>query len=78
MARRCMRRSVPNYFDMTSYHNNFIWGGKKDRVKRTDLCRYYSKGGLTMIDIDQYLNSIKISWLKTLRTSTHMINIIGM
>jgi hypothetical protein len=27
-----------------------------------------------MIDIDQYLNSIKISWLKTLRTSTPMIS----
>jgi hypothetical protein len=40
---------------------NFIWGGKKDRIKRTDLCKDYSKGGIKMIDIDQYLNSIQIS-----------------
>ena len=27
-----------------------------------------------MIDIDQYLNSIQISWLERLTTSTHMIS----
>jgi hypothetical protein len=36
---------------------NFIWGGKKDRIKPTDLCKDYSKGGLAMIDIEQYLKS---------------------
>jgi hypothetical protein len=30
--------------------------------------------GLKMIDIDQYLNSIQISWLKRLTTSTPMIS----
>ena len=53
---------------------NFIWGGKKDRIKHTDLCKDYSKGRLKMIDIDQYLNSIQISWLKRLTTSTPMIS----
>ena len=53
---------------------NLIWGGKKDRIKRTDLFKDYSKGGLKMIDIDQYLNSIQISWLKRLTTSTPMIS----
>jgi hypothetical protein len=53
---------------------NFIWEGKKDRIKRTDLCKDYSKGVLKMIDIDQYLNSIQISWLKRLTTSTSMIS----
>ena len=51
-----------------------IWGGKKDRIKHTDLCKDYSKGGLKMIDIDQYLNSIQISWLKRLTTSTPLIS----
>jgi hypothetical protein len=53
---------------------NFIWEGKKDRIKRTDLCKDYSKGGLQMTDIDQYLNSIQISWLKRITTSTSMIS----
>ena len=53
---------------------NLIWGGKKDIIKRTDLCKDYSKDGLNMIDIDQYLNSIQISWLKRLTTSTPMIS----
>ena len=39
-------------FDTMIY--NFIWGGKKDRIKRTDLCKDYSKGGFKMIDIYQY------------------------
>jgi hypothetical protein len=59
-------------FDTMIY--NFIWGGKKDRIKRTDLCKDYSKGGLKMIDIDQYFTSIQISWLKRLTTSTPMIS----
>jgi hypothetical protein len=33
---------------------------KKDRIKCTDLCKDYSKEGLKMIDIDQYLNSSDI------------------
>ena len=33
-------------------------GRKKERIKRTDLCKDYSKGGLNIIDIDQYLISI--------------------
>jgi hypothetical protein len=53
---------------------NLIWGGKKDRIKRTDLFKDYSKGGLKMIDIDQYLNSIQISWVKRLTTATPMIS----
>ena len=53
---------------------NFIWGGKKDRIKRTDLCKDYSKGVLKMIDIDQYFTSIQIYWLKRLTTSTPMIS----
>jgi hypothetical protein len=42
--------------------------------KKIGLCKDYSKGGLKMIDIDQYLNSIQISWLKRLTTSTPMIS----
>ena len=53
---------------------NFIWGEKKDRIQRTDLSKDYSKGGLKIIDIAQYLNSIQISWLKTLTTSTLIIS----
>ena len=53
---------------------NLIWGGKNDRIKRTDLGEDYSKEGLQMIDIDEYLSSFKISWLNRLTTSTPMIS----
>jgi hypothetical protein len=50
---------------------NFIWRGKKEIIKRTDLCKDYSMGELKMIE---YLNSIQIFWLKRLTTSTPMIS----
>jgi hypothetical protein len=43
-------------FKTMIYH--FIWGGKKDRIKRIDLCKDYSKGGFKMIDIYQLKLSV--------------------
>ena len=42
---------------------NFLWKGKKDRVKRTILAKDYSEGGLRMIDIDSYIKSIQTQWI---------------
>ena len=47
----------------------FIWGYKPDKVKRTRITKDYKDGGLKMINIDIYLNSVKASWVKKLISS---------
>lgn len=45
---------------------NFIWNGKQDELKRSTLIADYSTGGLNMIDIDSYFNTLKIKWVSRL------------
>ena len=42
----------------------FIWGGKKDRIKRMTLKSKYKDGGLKVPDIALQAQSLKISWIK--------------
>ena len=47
----------------------FVWGNKKDKIKRTKLIQPYSKDGLCMIHIDSFIKSLKLTWLKRLNSS---------
>ena len=49
---------------------HFVWGGKKDKVKRSRLVQSYSMDGLKMIDINSFIKSMKLTWLKRLNFST--------
>ena len=44
---------------------SFIWKGK-DKVKRNSTYSKYENGGLEMIDIETYIMSLRLSWLKRL------------
>ena len=44
----------------------FVWGNKNDKVKRTKLVQHYSKDGLNMMQIESFIKSMKLSWLKRL------------
>ena len=48
---------------------NFIWGGKRDPIKRAKLTQTYANGGLRMVDITAFTNSLKLTWLKRMMTS---------
>ena len=43
---------------------DLIWDGKLDKIKREILTSEYDKGGLRMIDIEKFIWSLKISWVK--------------
>ena len=47
----------------------FVWGGK-DRVKRKTIVNDYEKGGLKMINLPDFLESLKLSWIKRLTNET--------
>lgn len=46
----------------------FIWNNSNDRVKRSTLTQSYKYGGLKMIDINLFMNSLKLTWLRRLLT----------
>ena len=49
----------------------FIWGGKRDRIKRSVLSNSVINGGMNMVDIDSFLCALKASWI------TKLVNIKG-
>ena len=42
---------------------NFIWDGKA-KIKQTIIIKTYKEGGLNMIDINGYIDCLKINWIK--------------
>jgi hypothetical protein len=49
----------------------FIWNKKPDKIKRKVITQRYDLGGLKMIDIDKYVNSLKAGWIKRLFDETN-------
>ena len=45
---------------------DFLWDGKREKIKRKTLIGTKLNGGLNMIDIESFLRSIKLKWIKTL------------
>jgi hypothetical protein len=43
----------------------FVWGGS-EKVKRTALINEYASGGLKMLHLKIFLDSLKLSWIKKL------------
>ena len=44
----------------------FIWNNKRDKIKRDTLIKPYEEGGLRMVDLNCYVNSLKIHGLNAL------------
>ena len=45
---------------------NFIWQGKKVKIKRSTLCNGYKKGGIKNADLRNKITSMQCSWVKRL------------
>ena len=45
---------------------SFIWEYKPDKISRAKLTQSYPRGGLKMTDVDAFITSLKISWIKRL------------
>ena len=43
---------------------NYIWGSKTDRVSRNQLVKDYKEGGCRMVQIDSFIKSLKLSWIR--------------
>ena len=42
----------------------FLWNGKNDKIKRTEIINNYSDGGLRMLDLKTFSRSLKFTWIQ--------------
>ena len=43
---------------------NFLWDGKPEKINRKVIIQDYDMGGLKMVEIESYINSLKSKWIK--------------
>ena len=55
--------------EINSLFFSFVWNGKRDKVKRTTMCQPYVNGGLRMIDVQKFISSLKITWMRKIFNS---------
>ena len=48
---------------------SFIWDGKQDKIKRSTLIQNYEKEGIKMINIEKFIMSLKVTWIKKILDS---------
>lgn len=51
---------------MTQELFRFLWKAKCDKIKREVVTQKYFNGGLNMVNIDNFLISLKSSWIQKL------------
>ena len=44
----------------------FVWNNKQDRIARTVVVKHVCEGGLGLPDIRQYINALKLTWIRKL------------
>ena len=60
--------------DLMLLFYDFIWNGKKDKIKRKTLCKPLEEGGLNMIDVNVFIESLKlkVTWIRKLLKNRQM------
>ena len=49
----------------------FVWNRKQDRMSRKVTAKTIATGRLGIPNITQYINALKLSWIRKLKTSDH-------
>ena len=47
----------------------YLWGGKPNKIKRGYITLDYNKGGLRMVNLQNHIQSLKLTWMTRLFTS---------
>ena len=55
--------------EISKIQKDFIWGGKRPKIKHNWLTGNFEDGGLKDIDIESKLKALKLSWIKRLSDS---------
>ena len=57
--------------DFQNLPKEFIWGGKRPKIKHCTLIREYEEGGLKDVDIEANISALKFLWIKKLQDPTN-------
>ena len=49
--------------EINSLLYEFLWDGKGDKIKRTQIINKYDEGGLKMVDIESFSKALKAKWV---------------
>ena len=52
---------------------NFLWNGSPDRIKRIVIVKNPKAGGLRMVNNSEFINELKISWLRRVIQSSENV-----
>ena len=52
--------------DLNSLFFKFVWNGSVDKIKRKVLIKPYHEGGLKMINVEFFIQALKVSWVRRL------------
>ena len=47
----------------------YLWNGGPDKIKRSVVIQNYDRRSLRMIDMDSFINSLKLTWLRRMLIS---------
>ena len=59
-----MKVSNHNIKEITDVFFKFLWDGKQDKVKRTELINDFAEGGLKMLDLQSFNRTLKAKWIQ--------------
>ena len=71
--------SMKTLKNLQSLFFNFVWNNSKDRIKRKIFIKDYYEGGLRMIDVLAFNESLKVTWIRRFLNSNNQkwINILA-
>ena len=50
--------------DISDLLYQFLWDGKRDKIKRVEMINDYATGGLIMLDIQIFNRALKAKWIQ--------------
>ena len=57
--------------DLQNLHKEFIWGGKRPKIKHCTQIGEYEEGGLRDVNIEAKFSALKLLWIKKLKDPTN-------
>ena len=63
--------SLEKLQDLKNLIFSFLWDNKPDKIKRKTLYQSYSAGGLQLTDLEAFIASLKITWIRRLVGAIH-------
>lgn len=68
--------SPPEEFvkELNKIFYDFLWSGKKDKIKRINMIRTYEDGGLRMTDVNSFVHALKLAHLRKCARNPNFIS----